>query len=56
MNPDHMKTFSYRVYEDLRLKTLPVAVSFHDQEPQWPEKTRRLFAKKRDGLLHLAFS
>jgi len=41
MNPDDMKSISDRIYEDLRLRTLPVAVSFHDQEPQWPEKTRR---------------
>ena len=41
MNPDDMKALSDRIHEDLRLRTLPVAVSFHDQEPQWPEKTRR---------------
>ena len=41
MNPDDMKALSERIHEDLRLRTLPVAVSFHDQEPQWPEKTRR---------------
>ena len=41
MNPDDMKALSDSIYEDLRLRTLPVAVAFHDQEPQWPEKTRR---------------
>ena len=41
MNSEEMKALSHRIYEDLRLKTLPVAVSFHQEEPQWPEKTRR---------------
>lgn len=41
MNPDEIKALSDRIYDELRLKTLPVAVSFHDKEPEWPEKTRR---------------
>ncbi len=41
MNPDEMKALSEGIYEELRLRTLPVAVSFQDKESQWPEKTRR---------------
>lgn len=39
-NPDHAK-MAHFIREDLRLKTLPVAVKFMDSNQSFPEKTKR---------------
>lgn len=41
MNSDDLKSIAEYIYQDLRLKTLPVAAAFYNQVPDWPEKTRR---------------
>ena len=41
MNSNELKSAAEYIYDELRLKTLPLAAAFYDHLPEWPEKTRR---------------
>ncbi len=41
MDANELKEAAEFIYQDLRLRTLPIATKFLEDELQWPEKTRR---------------
>ena len=41
MSGTEQKKMAEFLYQDLRLRTMPVGTKFFEQEPAWPEKIRR---------------